>query len=114
LAPKQELYERIKDQFERLIQNGAYLPGEPLPSLRKVALDLGVNPNTVEKAYQALAEDKMIEIIPKKGAFVTSFRVNINDDLAILNQVITRLKSKLTEEEIITYMKKYIKGEYHD
>lgn len=110
MAPKQELYERIKDQFKHLIQHGAYLPGEPLPSLRKVALDLGVNPNTVEKAYQALAEEKMIEIIPKKGAFVTSFKAH-NDDLAILNQVISRLKNTMTEEEIITCIKKYIKGE---
>lgn len=111
MAPKQELFERIKAHFKHLILNGAYLPGEPLPSLRKVAMDLGVNPNTVEKAYQALAEEKMIDIIPKKGAYVAPFKVNEQSDLELLKQMISRLRSTMSEDDIISIVKDYIKGE---
>ncbi len=57
---------RIKNHFKSLIEKGAYLEGEPLPSVRNAALDLGVNPNTVQKAYQALESDGLVEILPKK------------------------------------------------
>ena len=48
---------------------GAIVYGEKLPSCRALALERGINPNTVEKAYSALEKEGYIRILPKKGAY---------------------------------------------
>ena len=53
------------------IVGGAYDEERRLPSVRELAADLGVNPNTVQKAYVLLEEKGLICSLPKKGAFVT-------------------------------------------
>ena len=110
MAPKPELYQKIKDQFIHLIHLGAYMPGEPLPSLRKVALDLGVNPNTVEKAYQSLADEGLIEIIPKKGAYVKAFDLKMSSDIESLAKMIERMKILHTDDEILMMIKDILRG----
>ena len=64
------LFEQIADYFAGLIAKGAYAPGSPLPSVREVALQESVNPNTVAKAYGLLEERGLILSVPKKGYFV--------------------------------------------
>lgn len=67
---KQDVYLEIADRFENYILNGLYKPGDKLPSVRAVATELGVNPNTVAKAYSVLEDRLFIRALPKKGAFV--------------------------------------------
>jgi len=50
---------------------GAIEQGEPLPSVRSLAQELGVNPNTVQKAYQMLEHDGIICSVPGKGSFLS-------------------------------------------
>lgn len=70
LQGKQNVYQNIVEEYKRLIGFGAMKYGERLPSVRALALELGVNPNTVERAYSALEEQGYIRILPKKGAYV--------------------------------------------
>lgn len=66
----QPIYEQILENVENLIISGALLKDEQLPSVRSVAKDLAVNPNTIQKAYGLLEERGIIYSRPGRGSFV--------------------------------------------
>ncbi len=68
---KQDVYLEIAKKYKEYIELGVIKDGEKLPSVRAAACDLGVNPNTVAKAYSVLEAEGFICSLPKKGAFVT-------------------------------------------
>lgn len=65
------VYEQILEQFNRLILVGSLKPDEQIPSVRALSLDLSVNPNTVQKAYNALELTGITYSVPGVGRFVT-------------------------------------------
>ena len=67
---KQDVYVEIADKYKDYIELGVYKNGEKLPSVREAAGELGVNPNTIARAYALLEEEGYICSLPKKGAFV--------------------------------------------
>ena len=67
---KQDVYVEIADKYKEYIELGVYKNGEKLPSVREAAGELGVNPNTIARAYALLEEEGYICSLPKKGAFV--------------------------------------------
>lgn len=71
LQGKESIYEQIKSQIEKFIVNGILKPNDKLPSVRSMAEDLGINPNTVMKAYQELEKNGYIYTVNKKGVFVS-------------------------------------------
>ncbi|MFU8793605.1 MAG: GntR family transcriptional regulator [Acholeplasmataceae bacterium] len=112
---KVDLFVRIKRQFQTLIEKGAYLEGEFLPSVRKTSLDLGVNPNTVQKAYQALADDGYIDIVPKKGAYVK--KVIKHPEKVLIDEIKARindLKKHYSSDDILRMIINHLEGESHD
>jgi GntR family transcriptional regulator len=66
----QPIWRQIKDRVLAAILDGGMKEGEPLPSVRQVALDLQVNPLTVSKAYQELADEGLVERRRGLGMFV--------------------------------------------
>ena len=64
------LYLQIESQVKQAIAAGALKPGDVLPSVRKMAADLGINPNTVARTYQNLERDGVIRTVPGGGTFV--------------------------------------------
>lgn len=68
---KRDVYLEIAEKYEKYIRLGVLRDGDKLPSVRNVAGELGVNPNTVQRAYVLLEEKGLICSLPKKGAFVT-------------------------------------------
>ena len=75
---KRDVYLEIAERYEKYITLGALKAGEKLPSVRGAAGELGVNPNTVQRAYSLLEERGFIRTIPKKGVFVTFGQANEN------------------------------------
>ena len=73
---KQDVYLEIAQKYKEYIELGIIQNGEKLPSVRTAAGELGVNPNTVAKAYAVLEERGYICALPKKGAFVTFGEAN--------------------------------------
>ena len=67
---KQEVYLEIAERYKEYIRLGIIKNGEKLPSVRVAAGELGVNPNTVARAYSCLEAEGYIRALPKKGAFV--------------------------------------------
>ena len=71
LQGKESIYEQIRQQIEKFIRSGILKPDDRLPSVRALADDLGINPNTVMKAYQELEKNGYIYTVNKKGVFVS-------------------------------------------
>jgi GntR family transcriptional regulator len=64
------LYLQIIEQVKRAVAMGALAPGEQLPTVKALALELTINPNTVARAYRDLERDGVIETSPGRGSFV--------------------------------------------
>ena len=63
------IYEQVKDSLRRLIVSGALPPDEKLPSVRELASQLVINPNTIQRAYRELEHEGYIVSVPGKGSF---------------------------------------------
>lgn len=63
------IYEQVKDSLRRLIVSGALPPDEKLPSVRELASQLVINPNTIQRAYRELEHECYIVSVPGKGSF---------------------------------------------
>jgi len=66
------IYEQIVEHIHGEVAAGVYRPGEVLPSIRALALELVVNPNTVQRAYQELERQGLATTRKGLGAFVAS------------------------------------------
>jgi GntR family transcriptional regulator len=64
------IYEQLYERITELISTGVMQKDEKLPTIREVAKQLGINPNTVQKAYQILEQQGLIYSIPAKGSYV--------------------------------------------
>lgn len=77
ITSKQSIYLEVAEKLETLIRLGVYKENEQLPSCRKLGLELGVNPNTIERAYSLLEEKKVIYTIPKRGCLFVSLKLKV-------------------------------------
>ena len=64
------IYEQIQSELRRLMLTGALPPGNRLPSVRELAGQLAINPNTIQRAYRELEADGYILSVAGKGSFV--------------------------------------------
>ena len=67
---KDPIYLQIKNRIAELVMLGVYPPGTQLPSVRSLAGELGINPNTIQKAYQELEAAGITCSVSGKGSFV--------------------------------------------
>ncbi len=65
------IYLQLTDQLKRAVAVGALAPGERLPTVKALAVQLTLNPNTVAKVYRDLEREGIIETAPGRGSFVT-------------------------------------------
>jgi GntR family transcriptional regulator len=70
------IFRQIADQLRQAIDARVYKPGEMLPSLRAMAVDIKVNPNTVQRAYETLEREGVVETRRGVGIFVASANRN--------------------------------------
>lgn len=66
------IYEQIADGFARLAISGALAPDTQMPSVRQLAMELSINPNTIQRAYNELEKRGVIYSIKGRGSFVSS------------------------------------------
>lgn len=71
LQNRRPIYEQIAERFQTLIVNGVLEPDSQLPSVRTLAMELSINPNTIQKAYSLLEQEGYIYPIKGKGNFVS-------------------------------------------
>lgn len=63
------IYEQVKDGLRRLMVSGVIREGEKLPSVRSMASNLAINPNTIQRAYESLEAEGYVYSVPGKGSF---------------------------------------------
>ena len=69
-SDKRPIYEQIAGRFQALIVSGVMEADEKLPSVRSLAVELSINPNTIQRAYMELEKDGFIYTVKGRGNFV--------------------------------------------
>ena len=70
LRSRAPVYEQLVEKIKELIINNVLKPDEQLPAVRVLAIELTINPNTIQKAYRELEHRRYIYSVPGKGSFV--------------------------------------------
>ncbi|HJA64987.1 GntR family transcriptional regulator [Lachnoclostridium sp. An169] len=117
---KLPLYEQIVQRFQTLILSGALPPGSQMPSVRSLAMELSINPNTIQKAFSTLEQEGYIYSVKGKGNFVAESTGLAEQKKRTLMEQFRRLVSYGRElgiieqeyEEVIRCI--YEKGDSHD
>ena len=71
LKDRRPIYEQLIDQIVYLVLHGVMQPNEQLPSVRTLAGELAINPNTIQKAYAELERQGVIYSLPGRGNFIS-------------------------------------------
>lgn len=101
------IYEQIIEQIKLNVMREYLKPGDAIPSVRKLALELSITPGTVAKAYQELERQQIIETIRGKGTFIAG-EIQIKPDEKKVLEVKKHLQTELMELKMMGYSKKKI------
>lgn len=88
------IYEQIRDGLKKLIVTNGLSADEKLPSVRALAAQLAINPNTIQRAYNELEGEGYIYSIPGKGSFVSA---NGGADTARREELLAQARELLSE-----------------
>jgi Predicted transcriptional regulators len=67
---RRPIYEQVEERFAELILKGGLMPQEQLPSVRNLAIELSINPNTIQRAYMELERKGFIYTVKGRGSFI--------------------------------------------
>lgn len=112
---RRPIYEQVVERFKELILKGVLEPDSQLPSVRALAMDLSINPNTIQRAYAELERQGYIYSVKGKGSFISADdlllqqkRMEIFQELVQVAQEAKRIG--ISEEEFIIKVKQTYKG----
>ncbi len=113
LQSRVPLYEQLQEQIIRLSLMGVLEANEQLPSVRSLAREVGVNPNTVAKAYQELERQGIIYTVSGRGSFVSPNVLSLQSPRqAALDEVFEALDKALSRglapEEVLEQVKLHL------
>lgn len=83
LQSRTPIYEQLYKKIIELILKKELMPNDKLPSVRELAKELGVNPNTVSKTFQLLERDKVIYSLAGRGSFICNVNPEAVKDAAL-------------------------------
>jgi GntR family transcriptional regulator len=69
---RRPIYEQVVERFQELILKGVLEPDSQLPSVRNLAMDLSINPNTIQRAYAELERRNYIYSVKGRGSFIAA------------------------------------------
>ena len=104
------IYEQIRDGLRKLIVTGALSADEKLPSVRALAAQLAINPNTIQRAYNELEGEGYIYSVPGKGSFAAANAAADDAPRAVLLTQVRVLLSALrylgvSQQELLNLVK---------
>ncbi len=105
-SDKRPIYEQIADKFQNLILSGVMEADEKMPSVRSLAIEMSINPNTIQRAYSELERNGFIYSVKGRGNFVRGDDALLDKQrkklLAELKQQLrTCCNSGITQDEIV-------------
>lgn len=100
------IYTQICDGIQEQILSGVMVSGDKLPSVRDLATQLTINPNTIQRSYRQLELDGWIVSVPGKGSFVSGIPLSLGENYNALwkqlDDIVAQLSAMgITREEII-------------
>mgnify|MGYP004634584093 FL=1 len=105
---RRPLYEQVEEKFRNLILNGALEPGSRMPSVRQLAMELSINPNTIQRAYMQLEQEGLIYPVKGKGNYIADSeevrKISIASYTKELQDLIRKGKAIGVEEEDLIYI----------
>ncbi len=102
LKGKNNVYEQIVSEYKKFIELGIIKKDEKMPSCRTLGQELGINPNTVVRAYSVLEEEGYIITLPKKGAYVIWESNNIkNEKKQEISDYLNSIKNDISYDELL-------------
>ena len=116
LRDRKQLYEQLVDNIKNLILIGELKADDKLPSVRSLARELGINPNTIQKAYSELERCGVILTLPGRGSIVIAQMDELKrEQLSTLTETLTQLANEaktagITEEEFLKAAQTAYKG----
>lgn len=115
IQSKVPIFEQLKKQILEFISIGILLPNDKLPSVRSLATNIGVNPNTVSKAYQELENQGYIYSVKGKGCFIADNQTDqlIKDDkLEDFKGCVNEMKKhQITKDKLLEIIEEVYKEE---
>lgn len=111
---KDSVYEQVAGQIRQLVASGTLAPGTPLPSVRQLASDLGVNLNTIARAYRLLETEGFLLIKDRAGVSVaapparaeTTVKKELQDQLSV---TIARLRQAgVSHDELLALVQREV------
>ncbi len=116
---KRPIFEQVTEKLKKLICKGVIPSDEKLPSVRNLAVELSINPNTISRAYQQLESEGYIYSVIGKGSFVASAedikRLKSTDYKKELLSLIADGKAQgFSSDDIKTLINETVKEVYND
>lgn len=116
MQSKFPIYEQLYNHIVKMVSMDIMLPNQKLPTVRSLARELSINPNTVQKAYQLLERDNIIYSVSGKGSYISekSNAENKKNIIAVIkiNDVLKELNSiGITKSDVISIVEKYFENE---
>lgn len=105
------IYEQVVDKLQKLIINGVLEPDSKMPSVRNLAMELCINPNTIQKAYAELERMGFLYTIKGRGNFVTYneelFRLKKEEYMDKIEKLLKEAEEiGISREEMLESLKK--------
>ena len=117
---RKPIYEQIIDNMKQLVVSGALKRDEQIPSVRQLAQELAINPNTIQKAYAELERQGVIYSLKGRGSFVGSSLQELRniqqnerlEELAALSKELYQLQ--VPQEELYAVIQQVYKQQKED
>lgn len=105
---RRPLYQQIMDKIEEAAVRGLIKPDEQLPSVRSLAADLAINPNTIQRAYAELEKKNITYSVPGKGSFLAKSQNSILQERT--SEIKTRLGDLVKESKQLGITQDFFQG----
>lgn len=103
LTSRIPIYEQIYNKIIELAVSGTLAENEQLPSVRSLAKDTGVNPNTVAKAYQELERKGVVYSVPGRGSFISALDSSVFQEAVLSDfdrSALTAIKHGVSDDTL--------------
>lgn len=112
---KRPIYEQIVDRFQNLIMSGVMEADEKMPSVRSLAVEMSINPNTIQRAYTELERSGFIYSVKGRGNFVRGDAALLDKQrekllVELERQLVVCRNSGIAQDEVVKQVKEVYEG----